>query len=145
MINGIKLNENNISQNQRRIRLQELSGIQISNRDKERLQPLKCNCINEVVSMKQIPKNRKQNVPQKIQSKPEDSIDLEEVLREMGYGEDDDLRAHPTDEMEEEDEVGSMSRDELKQMIQDIVLDTMEEEDDLNEIIENLTRNDKII
>ena len=29
MINGIKLNENNISQNQRRIRLQELSGIQI--------------------------------------------------------------------------------------------------------------------
>ena len=46
MINGIKLNENNISQNQRRIRLQELSGIQISNRDKERLQPRKCNCIN---------------------------------------------------------------------------------------------------
>ena len=63
----------------------------------------------------------------------------------MGYGEDDDLRAHPTDEMEEVDEVGSMSREELKTMIQDIVLDTMEEEDDLNEIIENLTRNDKII
>jgi hypothetical protein len=95
--------------------------------------------------MVQIPKNRKQNVPQKIQSKPEDSIDLEEVLREMGYGEDDDLRVHPTDEMEEVDEVGSMSREELKTMIQDIVLDTMEEEDDLNEIIENLTRNDKII
>ena len=32
-----------------------------------------------------------------------------------------------------------MSREELKQMIQSIVLDTMEEEDDLNEIIENIT------
>ena len=139
MINGIKLNENNISQNQRRIRLQELSGIQISNRDKERLQPRKCNCINEVVSMKQIPMNRKQNVPQKPQSKPEDLIDLEEVLREMGYGDDDDLRAHPTDETEEDD-ISNMSLKELKQLIQSIVLDTMEEEDDLNEIIENLTR-----
>jgi len=95
--------------------------------------------------MVQIPKNRKQNVPQKIQSKPEDSIDLEEILREMGYGEDDDLRAHPTDEMEEFDEVGLMSKDELKQMIEDIVMATLDEQDDLNEIIENLTRNDKII
>ena len=126
MINGIKLNEKNISQNQRRIRLQELSGIQISNRDKERLQPRKCNCINEVVSMKQIPMNRKQNVPQKPQPEPEDLIDLEEVLREMGYGEDDNI--------------SNMSLEELKQLIQSIVLDTMEEADDLNEIIENLTR-----
>ena len=88
-------------------------------KDKERLKPRTCSCITETVSMKQIPMNRKQNVPQKPQHQPEDSIDLEEVLREMGYGEDDDLRAHPTDEMEEEDEVGSMSRDELKQMIED--------------------------
>ena len=121
----------------KRLELQKRAGIKLTEREQQRL--------NETVSMKQIPKNRKQNVPQKIQSKPEDSIDLEEVLREMGYGEDDDLRAHPTDEMEEVDEVGSMSREELKTMIQDIVLDTMEEEDDLNEIIENLTRNDKII
>ena len=121
----------------KRLELQKRAGIKLTEREQQRL--------NETVSMVQIPKNRKQNVPQKIQSKPEDSIDLEEVLREMGYGEDDDLRAHPTDEMEEVDEVGSMSREELKTMIQDIVLDTMGEEDDLNEIIENLTRNDKII
>jgi hypothetical protein len=121
----------------KRLELQKRAGIKLTEREQQRL--------NETVSMVQIPKNRKQNVPQKIQSKPEDSIDLEEVLREMGYGEDDDLRVHPTDEMEEVDEVGSMSRDELKQMIQDIVLDTMKEEDDLNEIIDNLTRNDKII
>ena len=121
----------------KRLELQKRAGIKLTEREQQRL--------NETISMVQIPKNRKQNVPQKIQSKPEDSIDLEEVLREMGYGEDDDLRVHPTDEMEEVDEVGSMSREELKTMIQDIVLDTMEEEDDLNEIIENLTRNDKII
>ena len=90
--------------------------------------------------MKQIPMNRKQNVPQKPQPEPEDSIDLEEVLREMGYGEDDDLRVHPTDEMEEDDNISNMSLEELKQLIQSIVLDSMEEADDLNEIIENLTR-----
>jgi nitrogen fixation/metabolism regulation signal transduction histidine kinase len=140
MINVIKLNENNISQNQRRIRLQELSGIQISNRDKERLQPRKCNCINEVVSMKQIPMNRKQNVPQKPQPEPEDLIDLEEVLREMGYGEDDDLRDEVEDDEGYNDFIGMMSKTELKQLIQNIVLDTMEETDDLNEIIENLTK-----
>jgi|TARA_B110000263_G_C14794641_1_gene279145 hypothetical protein len=33
-----------------------------------------------------------------------------------------------------------MSREELKLMIQSIVLDTLEEEDDLNEIIESLTK-----
>jgi hypothetical protein len=33
-----------------------------------------------------------------------------------------------------------MSREELKQMTQSVVLDTMEEEDDLNEIIENITK-----
>jgi len=121
----------------KRLELQKRAGIKLTEREQQRL--------NQTVSMVQIPMNRKQNVPQKVKPQPQDEIDLEEVLREMGYGEDDDLRAHPTDEMEEVDEVGSMSREELKTMIQDIVLDTMEEEDDLNEIIENLTRNDKII
>ena len=139
MINGIRLNQKNISPNQRRIRLQEIAGLKISNRDKKILKPRDCECIKEVVSMVEIPKNRKSLVPKKPHPQPQDEIDLEEVLREMGYGDTDDLRAHPTDEMEEVDEVGSMSRDELKQMIQGIVLDTMEEEDDLNEIIENLT------
>tara|TARA_B110000977_G_scaffold195178_1_gene273116 strand:+ start:1007 stop:1432 length:426 start_codon:yes stop_codon:yes gene_type:complete len=139
MINGIRLNQKNISPNQRRIRLQEIAGLKISNRDKKILKPRDCECIKEVVSMVQIPMNRKQNVPNKLQSKPEDLVDLEEVLREMGYGDTDDLRANPTDEMEEDDEVGSMSRDELKQMIEDIVFATLEEQDDLNEIIESLT------
>ena len=116
----------------KRLTLKKRAGIKLTEREQQRL--------NESVSMVQIPKNRKSLVPQKLQSKPEDSIDLEEVLREMGYGEDDDLRAHPTDEIQEEDEVGSMSREELKQMIEDIVLSTLDEQDDLNEIIENLTK-----
>ena len=115
----------------KRLTLKKRAGIKLTEREQQRLK--------ESVSMVQIPKNRKSLVPQKLQSKPEDSIDLEEVLREMGYGEDDDLRAHPTDEIQEEDEVGSMSREELKQMIEDIVLSTLDEQDDLNEIIETLT------
>ena len=59
----------------------------------------------------------------------EDEVDLEEILKEMGY----------YDEEDEDDILSNMSREELKQMIQSIVLDTMEEEDDLNEIIENIT------
>ncbi len=129
MINGIRLNQKNISPNQRRIRLQEIAGLKISNRDKNILKPRSCKCINET-SMKQIPANRKQNVPPKTQPQPEDEIDLEEILKEMGY----------EDENEEIDEVGSMSKDELKQMIEDIVMATLDEQDDLNEIIENLTK-----
>ena len=34
-----------------------------------------------------------------------------------------------------------MSKSELKQMIQGVVLDSLDEEDDLNEIIENITKN----
>mgnify|MGYP000859660196 FL=1 len=137
MINGIKLKDSNLSPNQRRIRLMELSGITISEREKKRL-------LNESVSMVEIPKNRKGVVPKKSQQEPyEDEIDLDEILREMGYydDEEDDLREDFTDEVEEDDSISNMSREELKQMIQDIVLDTMDEEEELHEIIENLTKN----
>ena len=137
MINGIKLKDSTLSPNQRRIRLMELSGIPISERDKKRL-------LNESVSMVEIPKNRTQVVPKKPQQEPhEDEIGLDEILREMGYydDEEDDLREDFTDEVEEDDSISNMSREELKQMIQDIVLDTMDEEEELHEIIENLTKN----
>ena len=137
MINGIKLNENNISPNQRRIRLMELSNIPLTEDEKRYLKPR-----TESVSLKEIPKNRKgvvppNYIPQPDEDELEDMVDLDEILREMGYLESDDLR----DEVEEDDTISNMSREELKQMIQGIVLDTMEEEDDLNEIIENLTKN----
>jgi len=141
MINGIRLNQKNISPYQRRIRLQEIAGLKISNRDKKILKPRDCECIKEVVSMVQIPMNRQQNVPKKLQSKPEDLVDLEEVLREMGYGDTDDLRDDYTDEVGEDDTISNMSIEGLKQLIQSIVLDTMEEEEELHEYIENITKN----
>jgi ribosome-binding protein aMBF1 (putative translation factor) len=115
----------------------ELSGITITEKEKKRL-------LNESVSMVEIPKNRTQVVPKKPQQEPhEDEIGLDEILREMGYydDEEDDLREDFTDEVEEDDSISNMSREELKQMIQDIVLDTMDEEEELYEIIENLTKN----
>ena len=135
MINGIKLNDSTLSPNQRRIRLMELSGITITEKDKKRL-------LNESVSMVEIPKNRTQVVPKKPQQEPyQDEIDLDEILKELGYGDTEDLREDFTDEVEEDDSISNMSREELKQMIQDIVLDTMDEEEELHEIIENLTKN----
>ena len=134
MINGIKLKDSNLSPNQRRIRLMELGGITITEKDKKRL-------LNESVSMVEIPKNRTQVVPKKPHPQPEDEIDLDEILKELGYGDTKDLREDFTDEVEEDDSISNMSREELKQMIQDIVLDTMDEEEELHEIIENLTKN----
>ena len=139
MINGIRLNENNISLNQRRLRLMELGGIQITDKQKKRLKP-RTSCINEVVSMVEIPKNRMGIVPKEPIQEPDEEIDLEEILKEMGYGDTDDLRGDYTDEVGEDDTISNMSIEGLKQLIQSIVLDTMEEADDLNEIIENLTR-----
>ena len=139
MINGIRLSENNISPQQRRIRLMELGNIPLNEKQKKNLQPRNCKCINESVSMVEIPKNRKSLVPKKSQPQPEDEIDLLEILKEMGYGESEG------DDIDEDegynDFIGMMSKSELKQMIQGIVLDSLDEEDDLNEIIENITKN----
>ena len=134
MINGIKLKDSNLSPNQRRIRLMELSGITITEKEKKRL-------LNESVSMVEIPKNRTQVVPKKPHPQPEDEIDLDEILQELGFFESEDVEDDFTDGVEEDDSISNMSREELKQMIQDIVLDTMDEEEELHEIIENLTKN----
>ena len=90
--------------------------------------------------MVEIPKNRTQLVPKKPQPQLEDEIDLEEILKEMGYGESEDIGDDIDEDEGYNDFIGMMSKSELKQMIQGIVLDSLDEEDDLNEIIENLTR-----
>ena len=138
----VKPTDKHISPNQRRLRLMELSGIPLTEIQKKRI-------LNESVSMILPPlKHERDRVGNSIWngndiSDIEDEVDLEEILKEMGYYDDeesDDLREDFTDEVEEDDILSNMSREELKQMIQSVVLDTMEEEDDLNEIIENLTR-----
>ena len=110
----------------RRLVLMKRVGIRLTNKQNKRLV--------ESVSMVEIPKNRTQLVPKKpIQEPNEDEIDLEEILREMGYYE---------DEVEEDDIISNMSRDELKELVRDVVEETLEEEDDINEIIENLIKRD---
>ena len=133
MINGIRLNENNISLNQRRLRLMELGGIQITDKQKKRLKP-RTSCINEVVSMVEIPKNRMGIVPKEPIQEPDEEIDIEEILKEMGYGEEEEEGYNEF--------IGMMSKSELKKMIQDIVYNIIDEEDDLdlNEVIDTLTR-----
>jgi len=141
--------DKHISPNQRRLRLMELSGIPLTEIQKKRL-------LSESVSMILPPLKHERD---RVQSSmiwngndisdiedevEEDGIDLEEILDELGYYDEeneDDLREDFTDEVEEDETISNMSREELKTMIQNIVLDTMEEEDDLNEIIENITKN----
>ena len=145
----VKPTDKHISPNQRRLRLMELSGIPLTEIQKKRL-------LSESVSMVLPPPKHERDRVQKSMiwngndisdiddEFEEDEIDLDEILHELGYydeEESDDLREDFTDEVEEDETISNMSREELKTMIQNIVLDTMEEEDDLNEIIENLTKN----
>ena len=143
----VKPTDKNISPNQRRLRLMELSGIPLTEIQKKRL-------LSESVSMVLPPPKHERDRVQKSMiwngndisdiddEFEEDEIDLDEILHELGYydeEESDDLKEDFTDEVEEDETISNMSREELKTMIQNIVLDTMEEEDDLNEIIENIT------
>ena len=137
--------DKHISPNQRRLRLMELSGIPLTEKQKKRL-------LRESVSMVLPPlKHERDRVHKSMiwngndisDIEDEDEVNLEEILDELGYydkEESDDLREDFTDEVEEDETISNMSREELKTMIQNIVLDTMEEEDDLNEIIENITK-----
>ena len=125
-----------VSPNIKSLILKSRAGLHLNENEKRKL-----NRFNESVSMVEIPKNRKGVVPKKpIQEPNEDEIDLEEILNELGYGDTDDLRDDYHNEVEDDDNVGEMSREELKELIQRIVLDTIQEEEELHEIIENLTR-----
>ncbi|MDB2568304.1 hypothetical protein N9X69_03415 [Flavobacteriaceae bacterium] len=142
----IKPTDKHISPNQRRLRLMELSGVPITENQKKRI-------LNESVSMVLPPlKHERDRVGNSMiwngndisdieDEVEEDEIDLEEILKEMGYydeEESDDLEDDFESDDEEDQGISNLSKTELKQMIQSVVLDTMEEEDDLNEIIENL-------
>ena len=132
----INLKCKNLSPNQRRLRLQELSGIPISEKNKRRIMTEN---VGMVLPMKYHDRMKIQSSVNK--SFEDDEVDLDEILKEMGYSDEEDLRDEIDEDEGEDDNVGNMSRSELKQLIQGIVLDTMEEEDDLNEIIENITKN----
>ena len=135
MINGIKLNEKNITNFQRRLRLMELSGVELTPKQRKKL-------LSESVSMVEIPKNRKGIVYEKPIPEPdeEDEVDLDEILQELGFFESEDIRDDFESDEEEGEGISNLSKTELKELIRNVVMDTLDEEDDLNEIIENITK-----
>ncbi|MFZ8960177.1 MAG: hypothetical protein ACO2Y1_00750 [Flavobacteriaceae bacterium] len=120
-MNRIKLFDVNVSPNQKRLRLMELSGIKLSESQKKKLKP------------------RTESV-----SKDDDfdEVDLDEILKEMGYSEDD--YSDIPDREDWIDMVG-IRKGELKELIRQMVREYFDEtfenpdELDLNQIIENLT------
>ena len=132
MINGRKLNEN-ISPNQRRLRLKELSGQKLTEKEKQTL------LRKESVSMVQPSKYHDRTSPTgrllktwgNSEEELDQEIDLDEILREMGY----------EGEEETEDEI---SDEEYQQLRKDLGLDEEDEdfltEYELQEIIDELER-----
>jgi hypothetical protein len=129
----------NTSPHIKRIVMMKRSGIPISKRDEEKLKR-----FSESVSMTLPPPKHERDRVQKsmiwngndisdIEDELEDEIDLDEILKEMGYDED-------------EMDITQLSKSELKELIrtevQNYFEDTFEDPNDLdlNEIIENLTK-----
>ena len=138
----IKPTDKNVSPNQRRLRLMELSGVPITDIQKKRI-------LNESVSMVLPPlKHERDRVSNSMiwngndisDIEDEDEVDLDEILKEMGYEEPEDLEDDFESYDEEDEGISNLSKTELKELIRDVVLDTLDEEDDLNEIIENITK-----
>jgi hypothetical protein len=138
----VKPTDKNISPNQRRLRLMELSGVPITDIQKKRI-------LNESVSMVLPPlKHERDRVGNSMiwngndisDIEDEDEVDLDEILKEMGYEEPEDLEDDFESDDEEDEGISNLSKTELKELIRDVVMDTLDEEDDLNEIIENITK-----
>ena len=138
----VKPTDKHISPNQRRLRLMELSGIPLTEIQKKRI-------LNESVSMVLPPlKHERDRVSNSMiwngndisDIEDEDEVDLDEILKEMGYEEPEDLEDDFESYDEEDEGISNLSKTELKELIRDVVMDTLDEEDDLNEIIENITK-----
>ena len=112
--------------------MKKRAGLKITEQEERRLQR-----FNESVSMKEIPKNPKglvppNHLPQPDEDELEDMIDLDELLREMGYGDDED-----TEDITKLDR--SSLKDLIKQEISNYFENEPQDEVDINEIIETLT------
>ena len=138
----VKPTDKFISPNRRRLRLMELSGVPITDIQKKRI-------LNESVSMVLPPlKHERDRVSNSMiwngndisDIEDEDEVDLDEILKEMGYEEPEDLEDDFESYDEEDEGISNLSKTELKELIRDVVMDTLDEEDDLNEIIENITK-----
>ena len=113
--------------------MKKRAGLKITEQEERRLQR-----FNESVSMKEIPKNPKglvppNHIPQPDEDELEDMIDLDELIREMGYGDDED-----TEDITKLDR--SSLKDLIKQEISNYFENEPQDEVDINDIIETLTQ-----
>ena len=113
--------------------MKKRAGLKITEQEERRLQR-----FNESVSMKEIPKNPKglvppNHIPQPDEDELEYMIDLDELLREMGYGDDED-----TEDITKLDR--SSLKDLIKQEISNYFENEPQDEVDINDIIETLTQ-----
>ena len=128
MISGLK-NRDKLSEKQQRIRNKELIGLSLTKREKK--------LIEGVVPMKNISKyhDRITTPPSSIEEP--DEIDLDEILREMGYemeegGVDDEVEVDDLDEDfdevwgyydDEEIDIKNLTRTELGELIYKVLTD----------------------
>lgn len=128
----------NISPNQRRLRLKELSGQVLTDNEKKR--------ISEVVSTTQPPKYHNRMKPQSSTMRSlddmedDEEVDLEEILDEMGYYDE-----------EEEFEMGDSTEDDVREYVSDLVRSQFHEnmgdipnisDDELESILKDLEDDD---
>ena len=108
----INLKCKNLSPNQRRIRLQELSGIPISEKNKKRILN---ETVTQILPMRLGDRNKIQSSMIKSMEfdelEDEDEVDLEEILKEMGYSDEEGLK--PSDFELTDEELQSI-QDELE-------------------------------
>ena len=131
-MNRIKLNDN-VSPYKKRLRLMELSGIPLTENQKKKLKP-RTESVSMVSPQKYHDRMKQQTSTLKSLEDDFDEVDLDEILKEMGY-----------DESEEID-LTNLSKSDLKDIVRNEVRNYFDEnfedpeELDFNEIFENLTK-----
>ena len=131
-MNRIKLNDN-VSPYKKRLRLMELSGIKLSESQKKKLKP-RTESVSMVTPQKYHDRMKQQTSTLKSLEDDFDEVDLDEILKEMGY------------EESEEIDLTNLSKSELKDLVRNEVRNYFDEnfedpkELDFNEIFENLTK-----
>jgi len=131
-MNRIKLNDN-VSPYKKRLRLMELSGIPLTENQKKKLKP-RTESVSMVTPQKYHDRMKQQTSTLKSLEDDFDEVDLDEILKEMGY------------EESEEIDLTNLSKSELKDLVRNEVRNYFDEnfedpkELDFNEIFENLTK-----
>ena len=118
MIHGLK-NKNTLTENQKKIRNKELIGLTLTKREKR--------IMEGVVPIKNISKYHDRITTPPSSMKEPNEIDLEEILKEMGYdteeGGDDDEYDEMDEWLKENDDeyTDSLTIGELKDMIHQMI------------------------